>query len=57
MSPFLAARRYASAGTSYVPVSVSVCRSVTSRCSVETDERIWLVFGMGASLDLSHTLL
>jgi len=37
---FLPARRYASAGTSYGPVSVSV----TSQCSVETVERIGLVF-------------
>jgi len=27
--------------------------SVTSRCSIETDERIGLVFGRGSSLDLS----
>ena len=37
------------AGTSYGPVSV--CLSVTSRCSVETDGRINLFFGMGASFD------
>jgi len=36
---FLPAQRYASAGTSYGLVSVSV----TSRCSIETVERIWLV--------------
>jgi len=36
---FLSARRYASAGTSYGPVSVSA----TIRCSVETVERIKLV--------------
>jgi len=29
--------------------SMSVCLSVTSRCSIETDERIGLGFGMGAS--------
>ena len=46
----LPARRYASAGTSYGPVSV--CLSVTSWCSIETDERIELVFGTGASLHL-----
>jgi len=40
----LPARHYASAGTSLGPVSVSVCQSVTSRCSIETAERIWLVF-------------
>ena len=31
--------------------------SVTSRCSIETDERIGLVFGVGASFDLSYTVL
>jgi len=42
---FLPARRYASAGTSYGPVSVclSVCLSVTSRCSIETAKRIGMV--------------
>ena len=53
---------YASTGTSYSPVSVclSVCLSVchvTSRCSFETDERIELGFGMGASFHLSCTVL
>ena len=33
-------------GTSHVPVSVRL--SVTSRCSIETAERIELVFGIGA---------
>ena len=33
-------------GTSHEPVSVSVSVSVTSRYSVETAERIKLVFGM-----------
>jgi len=33
---FLPARRYASAVTSYGPVSV-LCLSVTSRCSIEMD--------------------
>jgi len=33
-------------GTSHGPVSVSVRLSVISRCSIETDERIELVFGM-----------
>jgi len=37
-------------GTSHGPVSV--CPSVTSRFFIETDERIGLVFGMGASFDL-----
>ena len=36
-------RHYASAGTSYGCLSVSV----TSRSSIETAEQIWLVFGMG----------
>ena len=32
--------------------------SVTSRCSIETDERIELgFFGMGASFDVSYTVL
>ena len=31
---------------------LSVCLSVTSWCSTETDERIELVFGTGASLHL-----
>ena len=41
---FLPARCYASVGTSYG--SVSVCLSVTSRCSIEMDGRIELDFGM-----------
>jgi len=45
----LPARRYASTDTSCCPVSV------TSRCSIERDERISLVFGMGAFLT-SRTL-
>ena len=58
-TPVVPARCYASAGTSYGPVSVSVCLSVsvTSRCSIETVERIWLFFGMGASFHLSYTVL
>jgi len=36
-------RRYASAGTIYGPVSVSVCLSVTSRFSIEKDARNNLV--------------
>jgi len=31
--------------------------SVTSRCSIETDERIGPVFGTEASFDLSYTVL
>jgi len=38
-------------------VSVSVCLSVTSRCSVETDERIELALVMGASFRLFYTVL
>jgi len=36
-------------------VSVSVCLSVTSRCSVKTDGRNNLVFGLGGYFDLSYT--
>ena len=50
-------RRYASAGTSYGHVSVSVCLSVTSWSSIESDERIGLVFGMRAYFYLSYTVL
>jgi len=48
------ARCYASA-----VLAMGLCPSVsvTSRCSIETDERIGLVFGMGASFDLSYTVL
>ena len=42
-------------GTSHGPVSA--CLSVTSRCSIETDERIELVFGMRASFHTSYTVL
>ena len=44
-------------GTSHGPVSVCVCLSVTSRSSIETDERIGLVLGMGASFHPSYTVL
>jgi len=37
-------------------VCLSVCLSVTSRCSVEVVGRIELVFGMEASLDQSYTV-
>ena len=37
--------------------SVCLCLCVTSRCSVETDERIGLAFDVGASFDLSYTVL
>ena len=52
-------RRYASDGTNYDPVSLSlsVCLSVTSGCSIEMDGRIQLVFGMSASFDLSYSVL
>ena len=43
---FLAMQRYASMGTSYDPVSVCLCLSVTSRCSIEMGRCIELVFGM-----------
>ena len=33
-------------------LSLCVCVSITSRCSVKTAEQIGLVFGMGASFDL-----
>ena len=42
-------------GTSHGPVSV--CLSVTSRSSVETAERIELVFGMGALFHPSYNVL
>ena len=44
----------ASGGSSYGLVSVSVCLS--SRCSVETDRRIELVFGTDAFFDLSYAV-
>jgi len=42
-------------GTSHGPVSVRL--SVTSRSSAKTDERIELVFGVGASFHPSYTVL
>jgi len=54
---FLPARRYASAGTSYDPVSVSVSVSVTSRCCIKMNERISLLFGTQASFDQSYTVI
>ena len=59
---FLSARRYASAGSSYGPVSVclsvcpSVCLSVTSWCSVEVVGRIEMVFGVDAFFDQPYTV-
>jgi len=38
-------------------LSVCPCLSVASRSSIETDERIELVFGTGASVNLSYTVL
>ena len=53
----LPARRYASGGTTYSPVSVSLCLSVTSRSSIETTERIELIFSTTASFHLSYTVI
>jgi len=47
---FLPMQCYASLGTSYGPVSVCLCPSVTSQSPIETAERIRLVFGKGATL-------
>jgi len=38
-------------------VAMALCLSVTSRSSIETAERIGLLFGMIASLYLSYTML
>jgi len=46
----LPARRYASADTSHGCLSLSLCLSVTSRSSIETDEWIELVFWPGSFL-------
>jgi len=43
VQPFLPARRSASTGTSHGPVSVFLSVYVTSRSSIETDERMGLV--------------
>jgi len=51
---FLPARRRASAGTSYGLVSVRPID--TSRSSIETAERIELIFGTDASFGLHPTL-
>ena len=45
------ARRYASAAPVYMYVSV------TSQSSIETAEQVQRVFGMGASFDLSYTVI
>jgi len=49
----ITARCYASA---VLAMGLCLCPSVTSRSSIETVERIGLVFGMGASFDLSYTV-
>jgi len=51
---FSSARRYASA---VLTVGRCLCLSATSRCSIETDGRIELVFGMEASFDLPYPVL
>ena len=43
-------------GTGCGPVSVRLSVSVTGRSSIETLQRIELVFGIGTSLDLFYTL-
>jgi len=40
-----------------VCLSVCLCLSVTSRSSIETDGRIGMVFGIGASIDLFYAVL
>jgi len=40
-----------------IALCLSVSVSVTSRCSIETDERIGLVFDTGTSFNLSYTVL
>ena len=45
---FLSARRSASAGSGYGPLSV--CLSVTSRSSIDTSERVGLLLGRGFDL-------
>jgi len=54
-SIFLPMRRYASTGTS---VALCPCLSVslTSRCSIERNERINLVFGAKTSFDQYYTV-
>jgi len=54
MCLFLPARRYASAGTCYGPVSV--CLTIASRCSTKAAKLIGLVLGMGASFNLPYTV-
>ena len=53
-----AADCHTSAGTSYRPVFVSVCLSLTSRCSIKRDERINLFFfGTRASFNQSYAVI
>jgi len=40
-----------------VRVCLSVCPFVTSQSSINTDERMEVVFGMEASYDLSYAVL
>jgi len=40
-----------------VTTTMGLCLSVTSRCSIETAERIELVYGMRASVHPSYTVL
>ena len=49
----ITARCYASA---VLAMGLSVCLSITSRCSVELVGRIELVFGMEASFDQPYTV-
>ena len=56
VGPFLPARRHASAGTSCGPMSVCLCLSVTSWCSIKSNKRINLVFGIGSFFSTSPTL-
>ena len=51
--PIFTARCFASA----MSYTMCLCLSVTSQCSVETAERIELVFGVGPSFRLSYTVL
>ena len=53
----LPARRHTITGTSHGRMSVSLCLSVSSRSSIETDERIELVFGTRASFHPAYTVL
>jgi len=54
---FLPARRYAIARVLAMALCPAVSVSIASRRSVETVERIRLVFGTGASFHLSYDVL